>query len=402
MFYQKVIKGLLDRAFALLLLVLLSPLLLLTALVVRVRLGSPVLFRQPRPGKNGKIFRIVKFRTMITAFGADGKPLGDEARLTRTGRLIRSLSLDELPQLINVLRGEMSFVGPRPLLVEYLPRYNAFQAKRHSVKPGITGLAQINGRNAQSWRKRFEYDVFYADHLSFWLDALIMLKTVRKVIIRDGIRSTGSATKEPFLGNGDRLFVYGGGSHGRVIAQCAANAGYRVEGFIDDNAANGISYEQFLARAKTELFSVALGIGGNKPRREKALQLQRDQIRLATVIDPSAFVGDKTHIGAGAVVLPTAVINLAARIEEGAIINSGAVIEHNAVIGAYAHISCNGTVCGGARVGSLTLIGAGATVINLVSVGKESVIGAGACVTADLPPFVTAVGVPAKIIKGRQ
>ena len=204
MLYRKYIKRLLDIIISLCCLIFLSPVLLLTALFVRVKLGSPVLIHQNRPGKDGKIFKLYKFRSMTDAKDKDGKLLPDEVRLTDFGKKLRATSLDELPEFINILKGDMSFVGPRPLLVQYLPLYNEEQRHRHDVLPGLTGLAQINGRNAITWEKKFEYDVEYVRRLSFALDLEIVLKTVWKVLKRDGINSETSATMEFFTGTKDK------------------------------------------------------------------------------------------------------------------------------------------------------------------------------------------------------
>lgn len=182
-------------------LLLLSPLFVLVAMLVRVNLGSPVLFRQLRPGLNGKPFRMVKFRTMRDAVDAQGHVLPDDQRLTSFGRFLRSASLDELPGLWNVLTGDMSLVGPRPLLMEYLPLYSPEQARRHEVRPGITGWAQVNGRNAISWEEKFKLDVWYVDNQSLWLDIRILLLTVKKVVVRDGISADGEATMTRFTGS---------------------------------------------------------------------------------------------------------------------------------------------------------------------------------------------------------
>lgn len=195
-------KRLFDFAIALIAAVLLSPLLLVLALLVRLKIGSPVLFRQERPGYKGKPFRIVKFRTMAGTLGEDGRPLPDSVRLTPLGKWLRSLSLDELPELYNILRGEMSLVGPRPLLMEYLPRYTPEQMRRHDVHPGLTGWAQIHGRNALQWEERFKLDVWYVDHRSLWLDTRILLITAWKVITREGISQPGRSTTDYFGGAG--------------------------------------------------------------------------------------------------------------------------------------------------------------------------------------------------------
>ena len=181
-------------------LVVLSPVLAITAYKVKKELGSPVLFRQTRPGLHGKPFEMIKFRTMKDATDKAGNALPDSERLTDFGKKLRASSLDELPELWNVLKGDMSLVGPRPLLMEYLPLYNAEQAKRHNVRPGVTGYAQVNGRNSLSWEDKFKLDTWYVEHQSLWLDMKILLKTVKKVIIKDGISADGEATMTKFTG----------------------------------------------------------------------------------------------------------------------------------------------------------------------------------------------------------
>jgi lipopolysaccharide/colanic/teichoic acid biosynthesis glycosyltransferase len=194
------LKRLLDILGSGLGLLILSPVILILAWMIRRRLGSPVLFHQVRPGLQGRPFRMIKFRTMRDAVGADGQPLPDAERMTPFGRLLRSTSLDELPELWNVLKGDMSLVGPRPLLMEYLPLYSPEQARRHEVRPGVTGWAQINGRNALSWEDKFRLDVWYVDHQSLWLDLKILYLTVKKVLVRDGISAAGEATMSKFTG----------------------------------------------------------------------------------------------------------------------------------------------------------------------------------------------------------
>jgi len=194
---------LLQRFVALAVVLLLFPFLLLLATLVRFNMGSPVLFRQVRPGRKGALFQMVKFRTMRDATDSRGQPLPDEERLTKFGKLLRASSLDELPELWNVIRGEMSLVGPRPLLVEYLPLYSPRQARRHEVRPGITGWAQVNGRNAISWEERLEMDVWYVENRSFWLDLRILWMTVIKVFQREGISQDGHATMPHFEGDSE-------------------------------------------------------------------------------------------------------------------------------------------------------------------------------------------------------
>ncbi|MBI1452603.1 sugar transferase [Acinetobacter sp. FL51] len=194
------IKRILDVAIASTALILLSPVYFIVAHKVKKNLGSPVLFRQVRPGLHGQPFEMIKFRTMKDAVDEQGNPLPDSERLTAFGKMLRATSLDEMPELWNVIKGDMSIVGPRPLLMEYLPLYNSEQAKRHNARPGITGYAQVNGRNAISWEKKFELDTWYVENQSLWLDFKIMLKTIKKVIAKDDISAEGEATMTKFTG----------------------------------------------------------------------------------------------------------------------------------------------------------------------------------------------------------
>jgi len=199
--YRKLIKRPMDFILSLCAILVLSPVLLVVAVLVKVKLGSPVIFRQERPGLYEKIFMLYKFRTMTDKKDKNGELLSDEIRLTKFGQTLRNTSFDELPELINILKGDMSIIGPRPLLVQYLPLYNEHQKKRHNVRPGLTGLAQINGRNAISWEEKFEYDVRYTEGISFISDMKILLLTIKKVFIREGINSDDAATMEAFSGS---------------------------------------------------------------------------------------------------------------------------------------------------------------------------------------------------------
>ena len=198
--YDRVVKRCLDLILSGMALVMLSPVYLALAVLVRVKLGSPVLFSQERPGRHGKIFRMYKFRSMTDKRDAEGNLMPDEYRMTRFGTALRATSLDELPELWNIFKGDMSIVGPRPLLVRYLPRYNERQRRRHDVRPGLTGWAQVNGRNAISWEQKFEYDVEYVEKESFLFDVKIILMTVGKVLHRSGISQEGNVTMEEFMG----------------------------------------------------------------------------------------------------------------------------------------------------------------------------------------------------------
>jgi lipopolysaccharide/colanic/teichoic acid biosynthesis glycosyltransferase len=199
--YQRHIKRPMDFILSLVAIIVLSPVLLVVAVLVKVKLGSPVLFKQKRPGRNEKIFTMYKFRTMTDERNDNGELLPNHIRLTKFGRMLRATSLDELPELFNILRGDMSIVGPRPLLIEYLPLYSEKQKSRHSVKPGLTGLAQVNGRNAISWEEKFDYDIEYVEGISFLLDIKLIALTVLKVFKRDGVNSSSTVTMEKFRGN---------------------------------------------------------------------------------------------------------------------------------------------------------------------------------------------------------
>jgi UDP-galactose phosphate transferase len=199
--YCKLIKRLMDFLIAALSIIIFSPLLIILAILVRVKLGGPVIFKQERPGLNGKVFKLYKFRTMTDAKDENGNLLDDEYRLTSFGKKLRSTSLDELPELYNILKGDMSIVGPRPLLVKYLPLYNDEQKRRHDVRPGLTGLAQVSGRNAITWTEKFNKDIEYVDNVSLGLDISIFFKTIYCVLKKEGINSDSAATMEDFTGN---------------------------------------------------------------------------------------------------------------------------------------------------------------------------------------------------------
>lgn len=201
--YEKYVKRPQDFCLSLMAIIVLSPVMGITALLVRTKLGSPILFIQDRPGLNGKIFKMYKFRSMTNAKDKNGKLLPDEIRLTSFGKKLRATSLDELPELFNIIKGDMAIVGPRPLLVRYLQRYNEHQARRHEVRPGFTGYAQVHGRNAINWVEKFNRDVYYVEHVSFLGDWKIIFQTIKTVLKREGISSETAATMEEFMGNGE-------------------------------------------------------------------------------------------------------------------------------------------------------------------------------------------------------
>jgi lipopolysaccharide/colanic/teichoic acid biosynthesis glycosyltransferase len=204
-FYQVIVKRPQDFLLSLLAIIVLSPVFIVLAFLVKIKLGGPVIFKQKRPGKNGKIFSLYKFRTMTNEKDENGNLLPDEKRLTKFGKKLRATSLDELPELFNILFGHMSIVGPRPLLVKYLPLYNERQKRRHEVRPGFTGYAQVNGRNSITWQDKFEKDVYYVDHITFLGDWKIIFKTIKTVLKKDGITSDTSVTMEEFKGNDETV-----------------------------------------------------------------------------------------------------------------------------------------------------------------------------------------------------
>lgn len=419
---ERVLKEALDRVGAALGLVACAPLLAVIAVAVRATLGRPVLFRQRRPGLHGATFELLKFRTMGAGTGSDAE------RLTPFGRFLRSTSLDELPELWNVLRGDMSLVGPRPLLTQYLRRYTSEQMRRHAVKPGITGWAQINGRNAITWEQRFALDVWYVDHWSLGLDVRILLRTVWTTISREGVAAPGSASMPEFRGPRETetaasapagagpsvhrhalgarlaLYVFGAGGHGKVVAEAArAGTRYELRGFLDDDARRrGEQWDGLPVVGGREAIAsleegaeVALGVGANRLRAELARTLAVQGRRLATIVHPTAVVASGVRLGAGTYVAPLAVLHTNARVGRACIVNSGAVVEHDCRIGDFVHVSPRAALGGGVLVDEGAHVGLGAIVLPGLRVGPWATLGAGAVVIRSLPAGVTAVGVPA-------
>lgn len=410
------IKRILDIFFAIIFLILFSVIILMTALIVRVKLGSPVIFKQKRPGLNGKPFYLYKFRTMTNDRDQAGNLLPDHQRLTKTGKTIRKLSLDELPQLFNVLKGELSLVGPRPLLMEYLPLYSKEQARRHEVKPGITGWAQVNGRNAISWDERFNLDVWYVDNQSFLLDLKIIGLTFIKVIKRDGVNQANHVTVEKFTGtkqgssNMERIILIGDGGHSKVVQDIVHELDeFKLCAVLDDRyeetkIVEGITYAPFhlLEEINRDDFKFCLAIGNNETRQKLMQTLKIPLEQYATLVHPNATISKTAHINYGTVIMAGAVINANTIIGKHCIINTNSVIEHDNNIENYVHISPNATLAGTVSIGTGSQVGAGATVIQNKKIGKWSIIGAGAVVTKHVDDHVTAVGVPAKVIKKRE
>lgn len=397
--YKNLLKPLLDIISASLGLILLSPLFVAATIALSFANQGKPFFFQKRPGKNGKIFTIIKFKTMNDKKDADGILLSDEIRLTTIGKFVRKTSLDEIPQLLNVLKGDMSIIGPRPLLPNYLHLYSPFQNRRHEVKPGITGWAQINGRNAISWDQKFELDVYYVSHISLFLDIKILFKTVLKVVKSEGINAQDAATIEPFSGN-TKLLVIGAGGHAKVVVDCIEEENkYQITTILDDAPPAYFigQYQVELRELNYEFQSLnaIIAIGNPMHRKKIANQLKSNFVM---TIHPSAVVSKHAKIGEGCQVFATAVINAVATIGKHCIINTGAIIEHDCVLEDFVHVAPNATLGGGVRVGESSHIGMGASILQNITIGKNVTIGAGAVVTKDIPDNCTAVGIPAKQI----
>lgn len=395
--YSKFVKPLFDTVLSLVLILFFLPIGLIVAFLIRIKLGSPILFIQKRPGLKARIFSIYKFRTMSNEKDMCGKLLSDDDRLRGVGKTIRSLSLDELPQLFNVLKGDMSFVGPRPLLVEYLPLYSHEQNRRHEVKPGITGWAQVNGRNAISWDEKFRLDVFYVENQSFMLDMKILWMTFLKVLRKDDISSATSVSMEKFKGSNKSIYIYGKSGHGRVVEDIALANEYEKIIYIDDDIYKDdvLKYDKNLD--KSIPFIVA--IGDNEIRKKISIKLINDGFNLKTLIHPSSVISTSVTIEDGSVIMPQCVINANVKIGAGAILNSGCVIEHDCKLDIFVHVSPNATLAGGVEVGEMTQVGTGSSVKEYIKIGKNCIIGAGSVVVKDVENEIICAGVPTKKIR---
>ncbi|HFC8547263.1 TPA: NeuD/PglB/VioB family sugar acetyltransferase [Neisseria lactamica] len=390
-------------------LIILSPVFLILVYLIRKNLGSPVFFIQERPGKDGKPFKMIKFRSMRDAIDKDGNPLPDSERLTDFGKKLRAASLDELPELWNVLKGEMSLVGPRPLLMGYLPLYNEFQNRRHEMKPGITGWAQVNGRNALSWDEKFACDIWYIDHFSFWLDMKILFLTVKKVFIKEGISAEGEATMPPFTGN-CKLAVIGAGGHGKVVAELAAALGtYGEIVFLDDRAQGSINGFPVIGTTlllenslSPEQFDIAVAVGNNRIRRQIAEKAAALGFALPVLIHPDAYVSPSATVGQGSVVMAKAAVQAGSVLKDGVIVNTAATVDHDCLLDAFVHISPGAHLSGNTHIGEESWIGTGACSRQQIRIGSRATIGAGTVIVCDIPDGMTVAGNPAKPLVGKN
>lgn len=400
-------KRLLDVSLSFLGLLILLPIILVVSFLVALNLGRPIIFSQIRPGLNGKPFKMYKFRTMKDAFDENGNSLPDSERMTSFGAFLRSSSLDELPGLLNVFRGDMSLVGPRPLLVEYLPLYTPEQSRRHLVRPGITGWAQVNGRNAISWEQKFDYDVWYVDHHSFWLDLKIIILTVKKVFAREGISASGEVTMSKFTGCHTlpkKLAILGAGGHAKVVAENAELCGWKYVDIFDDHwpTVNFLRHwpivgdTDTLLKRVSEYEGVIIAIGDNEIRRQKMMVLNNSGASIVNLIHPAASISQYAILGNGIVAFAGVVVNPGANVSDGAILNTSCSIDHDCALGEFVHVSPGARLAGGVIVGPLSWIGIGACVKQSISIGSRVTVGAGAVVVKDIIDDITVVGVPAK------
>lgn len=419
--YEKFIKRPQDIILSIILFILLSPIFIIVAFLVRLKLGSPILFTQNRPGLNEKIFKMYKFRTMLNETDENGELLPDSLRLNGFGKKLRSTSLDELPELWNIFKGDMSFVGPRPLLVEYLDLYNPFQKRRHETRPGLSGYAQINGRNSITWEEKFILDVNYVDNISFVGDWKILLNTIVKILLKSNINSNTSVTMEPFRGTtmesksfdytvekrhtntNDKLIIIGASGHGKVIADIAIKMNiWRTILFLDDNesltTAMGIKVigktdAAFIYKDNADFF---VAIGNNETRKQFQKKLENDGLNLAILIHPSSVIGTDVTIGAGTSVMAGAVINNSSKIGKGCIVNTNSSIDHDNIIGDFVHISPGVTLSGSVTIDKESWIGIGSVISNNINICRGCIVGAGAVVVKDIVEPGIYVGVPAR------
>lgn len=404
----------------------LLPLIAMLSLLVRLNLGKPIFFRQARTGQHGKEFLLYKFRTMSNQCDEHGEILPDSKRLGVFGRFLRASSLDELPEFWNILLGHMSLVGPRPLLVEYLERYTSEQARRHEVRPGLTGWAQVHGRNAIEWDKKFSLDVWYIDHLTAWLDLRILIKTMAQVFRSEGITSQGHASAPKFLGSKvasikseidvktstdatsdhETVSIIGAGGHAKVVAATLLAAGRQIEAFYDDDRALwGTSNFAGTVRGVISKLEnrphgpAILAIGDNDVRRLLARKLL---LRWTCAIHPDAIVHKTVDLAEGVLICAGAIVQPGSRIGAHSILNTGATVDHDSMLGKYVHIAPGVHLAGNVVIEDGVLMGIGSCAAPGTVIGKNTVVGAGAVVVDNLPPNSVAVGIPAQVIKMRD
>ncbi|WP_010582681.1 NeuD/PglB/VioB family sugar acetyltransferase [Schlesneria paludicola] len=402
-FYRNGGKRCFDLAIAIPALIIFAPVLAMTAVAVRLLLGSPILFRQERPGRGGRLFRICKFRTMTDARDANGNLLDDDRRLTAFGRFLRSSSLDELPELWNVVTGQMSLVGPRPLKVRYLPMYSREQARRHDATPGITGWAQVNGRNAVAWEERFQLDVWYVDNQSLSLDLRILWMTISAVFGRRGITAEGHPSMPDFEGT-KKTVVIGAGGHGKVVVSVLQAAGRVVDAVYDDEKSLwgtevlGVPVLGPISELQQDpkRYAGIIGIGSAKLRRRLVEILDLEWL---TAIHPHASVHPSVKLGAGTVVFAGAVLQPGAVVGNHVIVNTAASIDHDCQIGSFVGIGPGTHLSGTVHIADGSLLGTGCCVLPNVCIESDVTIGAGTVVIENVARGCTVVGPTPRIVR---
>lgn len=404
-FYFRV-KRIPDICFAFLLILLFSPVLLLIASAILLFEGKPVFFCQVRAGRNGKPFTVYKFRTMEQTL--PGAHRFDTQKISTLGSFLRRFGLDELPQIFNILRGEMSFIGPRPLLCDYLPLYTKQQWSRQEILPGITGWAQVHGRNAITWEKRLELDCWYVEHASLFVDCRIIWMTVQCIFTASGVNYSPEITMLPFKATRDAsLLILGAGGHGQVVADAARETGlYKRISFLDDKTATEtgntckiLGHFDDYERVRREFANAAVAIGDNRLRLNLINRLEQAGYHLPVIVHPSAHISSEASVEPGSIILGGAIVATGAHIGKGCIINTLAGIDHGCVLGDCVHVCPGSHLAGNVRVGQMTTVYTGASIANNISIGEQSRIAAGAAVVCDIPSGVMAAGVPAMVKK---
>lgn len=404
--YRSVCKPIGDRVLSLVALVVLSPLLFCVSLLVRFRLGKPIFFSQVRPGYKGRPFRLWKFRTMLDSCDAAGNVLPDAQRMTPFGKFLRSTSLDELPELWNILCGHMSFVGPRPLLMEYLSRYSKSQRQRHDVLPGLTGLAQVKGRNQLSWKNKFRYDLFYVRKYNVAIDLFVLLKTVEKVFARDGITDGKSVSNSKFSQE-KAVAIIGAGGHARVVISTLRSCGINVLEIYDDNReiigtnVDGVPVVariDALSNKPCQNVNAIIAIGSNERRHQIVKSFEGTKINWKTVIHKNAIVDPTVLIGKGTFVAAGVVIQANTKIGSHVIVNTRASVDHDCVIADFSHIGPGSIFTGGVVTEEESFVGAGCKVLPGLRIGKQAIAGAGSVITKNINDSTTVIGCPARTV----
>ena len=388
----------------------LIPVFIVVAVLVRVKLGDPVFFSQERPGKDAKPFKMFKFRSMTDERDGKGDLLPNTVRLTKFGNLLRSTSLDELPGLWNVLKGEMSLIGPRPLLMTYVPLYSPEQSRRHQMHPGITGWAQVNGRNAISWEDKFKYDAWYVDNHTLWLDIKIIWLTIKKVIERDGISAEGGVIMPRFTGSktSNELIVIGASGFGKEVVWLAERAGYAVKGFLDDKPElAGRSFYSLPVLGKVsdwqDFCDLDFVVAVASPRIRKTIvskMKNEGSPNFVTLIDPDAsIVRESLQLGEGVIICAGTVCTADVRIDAFVIINKLCSIGHDVTVNSFSTLAPKAMIGGHVILGECSEVGANACVKQGVSVASGALVGMGSVVIKNLTENTVVVGNPSRLLK---